>query len=201
LLGYLAAGQIDGAAIPYEQIQAITFNLMVGGVDTTTALTSNVLLHLSRNPEHRRRLIEEPALRPYAREEFIRYVSPIHGLARNAKQDVEVDGWRFAKGDRVLLAYASANRDPDVFDNPEEVVLDRFPNRHIGFGAGMHRCIGSFLARMMFEVMLDEVLRRMPDFRVREDGLRCYPSVGKVNGWISMPAVFPPGPKVGAKII
>ncbi len=64
----------------------------------------------------------------------------------------------------------------------------------------MHRCIGSFLARMMFEVMLDEVLRRMPDYRVREDEIQCYPSVGKVNGWIRIPAAFSPGPKVGANI-
>jgi cytochrome P450 len=200
LLGYLARAEIDGAPIPYEQLQAITFNLMVGGVDTTTSLTSNVLLHLSRNPDHRRRLMEEPALIPYAREEFVRYFTPIHGLARNAKEDVAFDGWQFKKGDRVWLAYASANRDPDIFENAEEVILDRLPNRHIGFGAGMHRCLGSFLARMMFEVMLDEVLRRMPGYAVQEDQVEPYPSVAKVNGWIRMPATFPPGPKVGAVI-
>jgi len=200
LLGYLAAGCINGEPLTRARIHDISFNILAGGVDTTTALTSNVLLHLSRRPDHRQRLMDEPELLPLAREEFVRYFSPIHGLARNAKQDVTVDGWEFMKGDRVLLAYASGNRDADVFEDPEEIKLDRSPNRHVGFGAGMHRCLGSFLARMMFEAMLTEVLARMPDYKVIEDRILPYHSVAGVNGWIHMPATFTPGKKVGATI-
>lgn len=200
LLGYLAAGRIDGEPLSRDRIQDIAFNLMGGGVDTTTALTSNSLLYLSRNPDERQRLIDDPGLWSYAREEFVRYFSPIHGLARNAKEDVVMDGWAFRKGDRVLLSYASGNRDAAVFDDPDEVKLDRFPNRHVAFGAGMHRCLGSFLAKMMFETMMTEVLRRMPDFKVIETAIRPYTAVARVNGWISIPATFTPGPKVGATI-
>ena len=137
---------------------------------------------------------------PIACEEFIRYYSPIHALARTAKDDVDLDGWHIGKGERVMLAYAAGNRDPDAFDDPEQVRIDRFPNKHVGFGAGMHRCLGSFLARLMFQVMVTEVLNRMPDYRVIEEDCVPYPSVSKVNGWIHIPAVFTPGRKVGAVI-
>jgi cytochrome P450 len=200
LLGYLAAGTINGEKLDRNLIQEIAFNILAGGVDTTTALTSNTLLYLSRRPDQRQQLIDHPELMPLAREEFVRFFSPIHGLARNAKEDVTVDGWEFMKGDRVLLAYASGNRDADVFDNPEDVKLDRFPNRHVGFGAGMHRCLGSFLARMMFETMVTEVLTRMPDYKVVESDILPYTTVAKVNGWIHIPAKFTPGKKVGANI-
>ena len=200
LLTYLATGKIDGEPLDNETLHNLAFNLMVGGIDTTTALTSNALIHLSRHPDQRQRLIDEPELLPLACEEFVRYFSPIHGLARNATQDVEVDGWRIQKGDRVLLAYAAGNRDPEAFDDPDEVRLDRFPNRHVGFGAGMHRCLGSFLARMMFQEMMTAVLSRMPDYHVIEKALVRYPSIAKANGWIHIPASFTPGPKVGAVI-
>ena len=105
-----------------------------------------------------------------------------------------------AKGERVMLAYAAGNRDPDAFEDPETVRVDRFPNKHVGFGAGMHRCLGSFLARLMFQVMVTEMLNRLPDYRVIEEDCVPYPSVSKVNGWITIPAVFTPGKKVGAVI-
>jgi cytochrome P450 len=200
LLGKLANGEMDGKPLSHEMIHDMAFNIVTAGVDTTTALTSNALLHLSRHPDHRRRLIEDPKLLPFAREEFVRFYGPVQSLARNAKHDVVVDGWEFKKGERVLLAFASANRDPDVFENPEEVILDRSPNRHVGFGAGMHRCLGSFLARSMFDAMVTEVLTRMPDYQVVEEKIRHYPNIAVINGWINIPATFTPGPKVGASI-
>jgi cytochrome P450 len=200
LLTLLATGTIDGEPLDRDRIQALAFNIMAGGVDTTTSLTSNALLYLGRRPDQRRRLIDEPELLPLACEEFVRYVSPIQGLARNAKRDVEVNGWRIDEGDRVLLAYASANRDPEAFDDPDELRLDRYPNKHIGFGVGMHRCLGSFLARLMFQVMMTEVLTRMPDYRIEEEGIQPYHTIAKVNGWIHIPATFTPSKKVGAII-
>ena len=199
-LTQLATGTIDGAPLSHEQIHDLAFNIMAGGVDTTTSLTSNTLLYLARNPDQRQQLIDNPGLMPLACEEFVRFFTPVQALARNAKDDVEVNGWQFDKGDRVLLAYAAGNRDPAAFDDPDEVMLDRFPNKHIGFGAGMHRCLGSFLARLMFEVMIGEVLARIPDYQVDEDAIVPYPTIGLVNGWIHLPATFTPGKKVGARI-
>jgi cytochrome P450 len=200
LLSHFAHGKIDGLPVDKETIRNLAFNLMVGGVDTTTALTSNALLYLGQHPEDRTRLAADRNLIPIAREEFVRYFSPIHGLARNVTDDVELDGWRFRKGERVMLAYAAANRDPEIFDDPDKVILNRFPNRHIGFGAGMHRCVGSFLARLMFEEMINAVLDRIPDYRIDDENCLAYPSIAIVNGWISIPARFTPGPRVGARI-
>jgi len=199
-LTMLATGTINGEPISDQQVRDLSFNILAGGVDTTTALTSHALVYLARNPEDRQRLIDEPDLLPFACEEFIRYYSPIHALSRTAIRDTEVNGWTIRKGERVLMAYAAGNRDPEAFEDPETVKIDRFPNKHVGFGAGMHRCLGSFLARMMFQEMVSEVLRRMPDYRIDEEGLRPYPSISGVNGWISIPARFTPGPKVGAVI-
>jgi cytochrome P450 len=103
-------------------------------------------------------------------------------------------------GERVLISYAAANRDPAAFADPEEVKLDRFPNKHVSFGAGMHRCLGSFLARMMFQVMVTEVLARMPDYQVVENEILPYQTIGKINGWVHIPATFTPGATVGAII-
>lgn len=199
-LTVLATGTIDGEPLSHKRIKDLSFNILAGGVDTTTALTSHTLAYLGRNPRDRQKLIDNPELLPFACEEFLRYFSPIPALSRTALADTEVNGWEIRKGERVLLAYAAGNRDPEVFDDPEDVKLDRFPNRHIGFGAGMHRCLGSFLARMMFQVMISEVLERMPDYELVEEGLKPYPSIGGVNGWISIPARFTPGRKVGAVI-
>lgn len=199
-LTLLATGTIDGEPLTYQQIRDLSFNILAGGVDTTTALVSNALIYLARNPADRQRLIDDPGLLPFACEEFIRFYSPIGALSRTAIKDTEVDGWKIKKGERVLMAFAGGNRDPEIFEDPDEVRIDRFPNKHVGFGAGMHRCLGSFLARMMFQEMIGEVLRRMPDYRVDEDGLRHYPSISGVNGWITIPARFTPGEKVGAVI-
>jgi cytochrome P450 len=199
-LTLLATGTIEGELLSWQQIRDLSFNILAGGVDTTTALASNALIYLGRNPEDRQRLIDDPELMPFACEEFIRYYSPIGALSRTAIKDTEVDGWKIRKGERVLMAYAGGNRDPEAFEDPEQVKIDRFPNKHVGFGAGMHRCLGSFLARMMFQEMIGEVLRRIPDYTIDEAGLRQYPSISGVNGWISIPARFTPGQKVGAVI-
>lgn len=200
LLSHLANGRMNGSPLTHDQIQTMAFNILTAGVDTTTALSSNALLHLARHPADRQRLIKVPGLMRYAIEEFVRFFGPVQSLARNVRDDHVTNGWDFRKGERVLLSFASANRDPDVFEKPDELIIDRFPNRHVGFGIGMHRCLGSFLARDMIDAMLTEVLTRMPDYRVREDGIRHYPNIAVINGWIHLPATFSPGSKVGARI-
>jgi cytochrome P450 len=111
---------------------------------------------------------------------------------------VEIGGYELQLGDRVLLSFASANLDPEEFENPEEIVLDRFPNRHQAFGLGLHRCLGSNFTRMEFRVVMEEVLQRLPDFVVDPAGSERYASIGIVNGWATMPATFTPGSRKGS---
>lgn len=197
LLSEIANGEINGERMSLDEVIRMSTNIIFGGVDTTTALTSSTLRYLSQNPIERRRLIDDPSLRAVAREECVRFFGPVHAVGRNATDTFDFDGWKFQKGDRVLLAYASGNRDTDVFEDADKLRIDRLPNRHIGFGSGMHRCLGSFFARVMFDAILAEVLERIPDYHVIEDQTKPYPSVAAVNGWITMPATFTPGVKLG----
>src|SRR5690606_14673628 len=132
---------------------------------------SSALLYLDRDRDARRRLIEEPDLMRTAIEEFLRVGAPQFALATTAKYDTEVGGCPISKGDKLLLVWASGNRDEAVFDRSEEVVPDRFPKRHMAFGVGAHRCLGSTLARRQIQVALEAILRRLPDYEVDHDRL------------------------------
>jgi cytochrome P450 len=112
-----------------------------------------------------------------------------------------VGGQHIEAGDRLVLSWSSANFDESVFDRPDEVILDRFPNRHQAFGLGIHRCLGSNLARAEFAVVLEEVLRRLPDYVIDAERARHYPTIGIVNGWITLPATFTAGPRAGAGVL
>lgn len=201
LLSYFAHEKFNDRYLAEEEVLAYCNNIITGGVDTTTALTSHTLAYLHDHPEEKQRLIDDPKLLPVAREEFVRYFTPIHGLARNVTKDVEVNGAKMESGDRVYLAWSAANRDPEVFEAPEEINMARFPNRHIAFGAGMHRCIGSFMARVMFEEMMDQVLTRIPDYKIDITKAQRYTSIGTINGWVDMPVTFKPGPKVEVDLV
>jgi len=201
LLSYFAHEKFDDRYLTDDEVLSYCNNIITGGVDTTTALTSHALAYLHDHPEEKKRLMEDPKLLPIAREEFVRYFTPIHGLARNVTRDVDVNGVHMEKGDPVYLAWAAANRDPEIFENPEEIDLTRFPNRHIAFGAGMHRCIGSFMARVMFEEMMAQVFARIPDYKIDLTKAKRYTSIGTINGWVDMPVTFTPGPKVDVDIV
>ena len=108
-----------------------------------------------------------------------------------------LEGGEFSEGDRMLLSYAMCNHDPASFPNPDEIVLDRLPNPHAAFGLGVHRCIGSNLARLGFKHMLRELLRRMPDYRIEQTGKVQYDSIGVINGYKHLPATFTPGRREG----
>ncbi len=101
-----------------------------------------------------------------------------------------------AAGDRIYMPWGAGNRDPEMFEEPDRIDMARFPNRHIGFGAGAHRCVGSFIARVMFEEMIKQVLTRMPDYRLDIEQARRYRSIGTINGWMNMPASFTPGARL-----
>ena len=133
-------------------------------------------------------------------EEYLRYFTPVQGLSRNVTAPCRVGGAEMNPPERIWMSWASANLDPQVFDAPEEIRLDRFPNRHAAFGLGAHRCLGSNVARVVWSIVVGEVLRRLPDYEIDESGTVKYPSIGVVNGWASMPARFSPGPRIGTSL-
>lgn len=193
IISFLCRQEIDGVPLSDEVVLSIAKLLIGGGMDTTTSLTGQTLVHLSERPEQRRRLIDEPDLLETATEEFLRVFAPSQSMARTVRQPAEMRGCPMHDGDRVLLPWVAANFDETVFENPDEVVLDRARNRHLSFGLGFHRCVGVHLARAMFQEMLRQVLERLADYRVLTEGLVPYASHGNQTGWDVVPAVFTPG--------
>ncbi|MFB1298559.1 cytochrome P450 [Mycobacterium sp. pW049] len=190
----IVTARIDGEPLSEQDALEMAFLVVAGGVDTTTGLLASSLDWLELHPEERTRLAASPELIPKATEEFLRYVTPVQGNGRTVTRECEFRGQKFSDGDRVLLSWAAANRDPDVFDDPHTVNFERHPNRHQAFGIGMHRCAGSNIARVIFGVMLSEVLRRIPDYVIDRDRAEPYGDIATVNGWKSQPVTFTPGP-------
>jgi cytochrome P450 len=198
LIDAMVQMRVDGVPAPDEELLGMLMLLIGGGFDTTTALTAHSLEWLSQHPDQRERLSRERAtlLNP-ATEEFLRYFTPAPGDGRTIADDIEVDGVPLKEGERLWLSWAMANRDPGLFDNPDEVVLDRTGNRHFSFGLGVHRCIGSNVARTVFKSMLTAVLDRMPDFVCDAAGAVHYQTIGVIQGMQHLPATFTPGPRLG----
>jgi cytochrome P450 len=194
LLAAVMAVADDGDALTDDEVFELAYTTLAAGVDTTTSLVSAAFWHLDQHPEDRERLLREPELIPVACEEFLRFYSPSQSGARTVTCPVSSGGVDFQRGDRVLLAWSSANRDGDAFDDPDTFVLDRKPNRHMAFGWGIHRCIGLHLARQEFIIIMEEVLRRLPDFQVDRERTHLYPDVGLMYGYQKMPAIFTPPP-------
>jgi cytochrome P450 len=180
-----------------DELTSVLWNLIGGGLDTTTSLTSLALHHLDAHPELRQRLVDDPSLIVPATEEFLRYFSVNETLTRTVTRDVELGGQQLCRGDHLMLSWLSANRDEQVFDRPDEVVLDREANAHLAFGVGPHRCIGSHMARTLFRVLMTELLARVPDYRIDRDATEFYKGNPELNGVVSMPATFTPGPRKG----
>jgi len=200
LISYLCQSQVGDRPMSAEEVVENCFLIVAGGVDTTTALIANALRWLWQHPEERTRLREDASLMPLAGEEFLRYFCPVQGQARTATRPCTLGPQQLSEGDRVYLSWAAASADPAQFSEPDEVQLDRFPNRHAAFGLGAHRCLGSNLARTEFGIVVSQVLERMPDYEVLDDQSRKYPTIGVVNGWVTMPARFTPGQKIGTGI-
>lgn len=197
MLKALLDAQADGASFVDDDILGTLTLLIGGGFDTTTSLTSHALTWLDEHPDQRPRLLDDAGLLDTAAEEFVRYVTPAQGGGRTITRDCEFGGRSFRAGDRVWMGYALANHDPAAFDRPDEITLDRFPNRHAGFGLGVHRCIGSNLARMTFKTMLTAVLERIPDYRLVPGAAVRYEDIGTINGYQHLPATFSPGARRG----
>lgn len=196
LLSALVHLEVDGDRLDDDAITSVLWNLVGGGLDTTTSLTSLSLLHLAQHPDQRRRLIERPDLLPAATEEFLRYFSVNETLSRTVSCDTELGGVRLAAGDRVLFSWMSANRDEAHFPDPDTVDLGRTPNAHVAFGVGAHRCIGMHVARSSFQILMTEVLDRIPDYEVCGP-VKHYDGNPTLNGLVSLPVEFTPGPQLG----
>lgn len=198
IIDALAKLRIDGEAPPDIELLGMLNLLIGGGFDTTTALTAHALEWLAQHPAERTRLSRdrETLLNP-ATEEFLRYFTPAPGDARTIAEDMEIFGTRFQEGQRLWLSWAMANRDPALFTDPDSVILDRKGNRHFSFGLGVHRCIGSNVARTVFKSMLSAVLDRMPDYRCVPEGTVHYDSIGVIQGMRHLPATFAPAPRSG----
>jgi hypothetical protein len=188
LISYLAEARIDGRKLDDEHISGTLRLLLIAGIDTTWSMIGSCLWHLANHPDDRKRLVAEPALIPTAVEEFLRAYAPAT-LAREIVKETEINGCHFKEGEMVMLSFPAANRDPAMFPDAGRVVLDRSPNRHAAFGLGIHRCLGSHLARMEITVALHEWLAKIPDF-VMVPGAKVKWSAGPVRGPRTLPLVF-----------
>jgi cytochrome P450 len=198
MIGALTRAEINGKQPDDMELVGVLALLIGGGFDTTTALTAHALEWLSEHPDQRARLsAERDTLLDSATEEFLRFYAPAPGDGRTISADCEVAGTSFREGERLWLSWAMSNRDPAVFPNPHEVDLARTGNRHHSFGLGLHRCIGSNLARMVFKRMVTAVLDRMPDYRCDPAEAVHYQTIGVIQGMQHLPATFTPGSRLG----
>ncbi|NKQ51601.1 cytochrome P450 [Amycolatopsis sp. K13G38] len=198
LINGLINAEINGEKPSDLDVLGAVGLLIGGGFDTTTALTAHALEWLSDHPEERERLSRErDTLLDPATEEFLRFFTPAVGDGRTISADCEIAGTRFKEGERLWLSWAMANRDAEVFEDPHRIKLDRKGNRHASFGLGVHRCIGSNVARATFKTMLTHVLDRMPDFACDSGHASHYPTTGVINGMRGLPATFTPGKRIG----
>jgi cytochrome P450 len=189
LISELLRADVDGDAVPDDVILGVVALVLIAGLDTTWSALGSMLLHLARHPDDTRRLVEHPDLLANSIEELLRAYSPVT-MARIAVHDVELHGCPVRRGDRVLLNFPAANRDPDAFPDADRVIIDRRLNRHVAFGAGIHRCAGSNLARMELRVGLEEWLARIPTFRL-DPGRSVTWAGGQVRGPREVPVIFP----------
>jgi cytochrome P450 len=197
LTSLLVLLEIDGAPLNDAQVLDILANLIGGGVDTTTSLTAWTFYLMAVHPELRQQLIDRPELYVTAADEFLRYTSVNQIMTRTVTKDVVVDGHTLRRNDQVFISWLAANHDEKEFDRPDELVLDRSPNRHLAFGLGPHRCIGSHLAKAMFEAIVRGALDRLPDYKIDVDQIEQYLGNPAMTGIVKMPATFKPGPKLG----
>ena len=160
---------VDGAPISTETAISLAFLILAAGHETTVGGIGGMLYQVVKDARVRDRLLADPSLVPSAVEESLRLEPPLMGLGRMTTEDTTFEGVDLPQGDRVMLLFGAANRDPSVFEDPESFKVDRTNNHHMGFGHGIHRCVGAPLARLEIRVVLEEVLRRMPGIRLESD--------------------------------
>jgi cytochrome P450 len=185
LIGFLLDAEMNGEKLNDDHLGGTIALLLIAGIDTTWSAIGASLWHLAQHPEDRKRLVEDPDVLVFAVEEFLRVYAPVT-MARVVAEDVEVGGVCMHANDWTLLPFPAANRDPEVFEDADEFVIDRARNRHVAFGLGIHRCLGSNLARMELTIAIEEWMQRFPDFELPDpEGVRW--STGQVRGPRELP--------------
>lgn len=162
--------EVDGRRLTRHEILDICFLFLIAGLDTVTATLDCMYAFLAQNDDHRRQIVDDPSVIPSAVEELLRWETPVMGIVRSAMRDTELGGCPVAEGDHVMALIGSANTDPEAFDDADTVRFDRESNKHLAFGGGVHRCLGSHLARLELRIALREWHRRIPDYRI-PDGI------------------------------
>lgn len=185
LISYLISAEVEGAKLDDVEIILASVTLLLAGIDTTWRTLSAAIMHLAEHPEQQQTLRDNPDMMVAAVEEFLRFYAPVT-VARETTGDVELQGCPVKSGEMVLIPFQSANRDPNAFPDPDELILDRSPNRHLAFGLGIHRCLGTNLARLELRTGLTAFLRRIGPFSLDPDG-----SVEWARGQITGPRTVP----------
>lgn len=189
----LMRGSILGQPVTALEAQTVLNGLTFGSTDTTNTTMLHILQYLAAHPELREQLRADLSLVPKAVEEFLRLFTPGVGAARTVTRDLDFHGFAFQEGQRVFMANSAANRDPRKFPNPLEFDMDRDNVKdHLAFGTGNHRCLGAPVARLEMRIMLEEILRRIPDFAIDPAKVVEYPTKTGVIGYDTVPAIFEP---------
>lgn len=199
LVSQIVLLEVEGRRLSDEEVVDVLWNLVGGGLDTTTSATSLGMYHLDKDPSLRHRLLAQPELLDAYCEEALRWTSVNETLSRTCTADTELGGQLIKRGDFLVMSWLGANFDPEVFEDPNEFRLDRRENQHLAFGAGPHRCIGLHLARALIKEMTAEVLRRIPDFAVERERTTFYQGNPELFGVVEMPVTFTPGSRTGAE--
>jgi pimeloyl-[acyl-carrier protein] synthase len=189
LIHSFMTAEMDGDRLSEEEIIANCVVTMVGGQETTTNLIGNGLLTLMRNPKQLAQLRDDPTLIPSAVEELLRFESPSQHTGRIAREDVEIGGKQIRKGHAVMAIMAAANRDPQRFPQPDQLILDRSDNKHLAFGWSSHFCFGAPLARMEGQIAFETILRRLPKLEIAPGPLTWRTNSG-LRGLTALPVIF-----------
>jgi cytochrome P450 len=190
VVSVLVAAEEEGDRLQHDELLANLILLLVAGHETTSNLIGNGTLALCTVPEARDEFASDPdGLAKTAIDEFLRYDSPVQFTVRTALEDVSIGGVPLQKGHQAVLMLAGANRDPEAFERPDEVIIDRAVNRHVAFGVGIHRCAGSNLARMEMKVAIQEWLARIPNYHLADPASVTWAG-GQVRGPRKLPVVI-----------
>ncbi len=185
LIDHLLGVELYGEKLAPEHVRGTILLLIVAGIDTTWSSIGSALWHFAQNPDDLKRFRDEPEVRPFAIEEFLRAYAPVT-MARRVAEDHELAGCPMKAGDWMLLPFPAANRDPDMFEDADKFIIDRQKNRHGAFGLGIHRCLGSNLARMELTVALDVFVERVNEFELVDPASVRF-STGQIRGPRELP--------------
>jgi cytochrome P450 len=189
LLSRIVVAEVDGRPLTQAELLGMCHLLLLGGLDTVTATLDCMIAYLAQHPERRRAVVADPELMNAAIEELLRHQTPVMMVPRIVAQDCEMGGVSLYAGDGATLLLGAANVDVEEFDDPGDVRLDRESNRHLAFGGGPHRCLGSHLARMELRVAMEEFHKRIPEYELAEGAeIHFSPGIRQAD---SLPLVFP----------